>query len=176
MMHQTKARIAVASASLVRYAPHGAGPICAREMALMYGARKAGVMMSAPALSFALALVVRAALGLLGNQLLFWTIELDVKSLDRAGASMDAAMSAVSRKFQTAADVFSFSMEILFLMSRDGQCLRRYPIERIGFDSMYIRLDQTLRYKMIKRNDGIVGEHLSFAGLEQFAAPSRVRC
>ena len=74
------------------------------EMALIYGARRAGVMMSAPALSFALALIVRAALGLLGNHLLFWTIERDVKSLDRAGASMDAAMSAVSRKFQTAAD------------------------------------------------------------------------
>src|ERR1700736_4389630 len=72
--------------------------------------------------------------------------------------------------------IVSFSMEILSLMSRDRQRHRRYPIEWIRFDSEYVRLDQSLRYEMIKRDDGIVSEHLSFAGLEQFAAPCRVHC
>jgi hypothetical protein len=74
------------------------------EVALAYAARRVSVMMGKPMIFVAAAAMIHIVLGLLGTELLFWTVERDIAALQETDATMDKAIESVSMRYQTAAD------------------------------------------------------------------------
>jgi hypothetical protein len=74
------------------------------EVGLAFAANKVSVMIGKPMIFVVWTAAIRILLGLLGNELLFWTIERDVGALRKSGATMEKAIQVLSKRFRTAAD------------------------------------------------------------------------
>jgi hypothetical protein len=74
------------------------------EIGLAFAAKKLSLVTGKPAILIVWTVVVHVALGLLGNQLLFWTIERDIALLQQSGSTPDKIVAALLRKHRTMAD------------------------------------------------------------------------